>query len=202
MLWAFKQLGVPLRYLVIRQGDGWFASKATYDFLLPILLSLLTVSALYGLGIPVGFLSDKGIVVGIVSLLNLVIAFFIAALAAVATFDRKGLDDVMKGRPALLKLPTRSGEKKDYSLTNRQFVCYLFGYLSFVSLFFLISIHFVRLFGPELFSRIPDSFCLIDFLKLAIAGIFFFVLWQIVVTMFLGIYFLCDRLQFMDNADV
>ncbi|WP_147385845.1 hypothetical protein [Oleomonas cavernae] len=202
MLWAFKQLGVPLRYLAIKQGDGIFHSKTMYDFVLPGLFSIANTTLVYLLSIKMGIFADKGLIPAIIDLLNLIIAFFIAALAAVATFERKGLDDKIKGQPATLSIMTKSGSKKDFVLTHRQFICYLFGYLSFVSLLFLILLHFVRLIGPDLAKIIPYVLFEFSVIKIIITQIFFFVLWQIVITMLLGVYFLCDRLQFLNEPDI
>lgn len=202
IMWAIKQLCVPLRYLAIQQGRGFLTSKRMYDIVIPAILSVATVFLLTWSKTPVGFLSEKGIVVGIINLLNLIIAFFIAALAAVATFTRPGLDDKMKGDPAYLELPTAESGKQLFELTNRQFVCYLFGYLSFASLLLLIGLHFLRLFGPTWAQALPTHPDLLAALKVFVAGIFFFIVWQLVVTMFLGIFFLCDRLQFLDNKQV
>src|SRR5258706_8987546 len=67
-------------------------------------------------------------------LLQVLTGFYIASLAAVATFNKPGLDDPMAGDPPTLR--------EDYCaittvkpLTRRRFLCLLFGYLSWLSLF-------------------------------------------------------------------
>ncbi len=58
-------------------------------------------------------------------LLQVLIGFFVASLAAVATFQRPGMDENMRG-----KAPTLQGK----GVTRRQYLCYMFGYLAFMSI--------------------------------------------------------------------
>ena len=206
MMWAVRQLCAPLRYLVIRQGHGWFSSKLTYDVSIPVAFALVTTAAVWHFEIALGFFSESGFVPGIINLLNLLIAFFIAALAAVATFNRAGLDDPLKGEPATMKRRTSDGVIREKILTHRQFICYLFGYLSFVSIMILLALYAIRLMGggaaPELDCKIAAGGIVIPVRQLfRVIGsfIFFVVFGQIIVTMLLGIYFLADRFQFLDD---
>lgn len=182
------------------------SSKATYDFVLPILGAFIVTVAAWFFEFSFGMFDDVGFVPGIINLLNLLIAFFIAALAAVATFDRPGLDDQMKGEPARMKRRGRSGDGVVKVLTHRQFIAYLFGYLSFISILFLLFIFIVRLIGPIVIRFInenTDSDIVNIILVIKIVGcfVFFFLFFQIIITMLLGIYFLSDRLQFMNDPD-
>lgn len=123
MKWAARQLCAPMRYLRIKQGDGWLSSKITYDAVIPASFALVATLATWYFDIALGFFSDSGFVPGIINLLNLLIAFFIAALAAVATFNRAGLDDPMKGEPATMKRRSSDGViREKYSLTDSSFV--------------------------------------------------------------------------------
>lgn len=54
-----------------------------------------------------------------------VLMVFVASLAAVATFQRPGMDENMRG-----KAPTLQGK----GVTRRQYLCYMFGYLAFMSI--------------------------------------------------------------------
>lgn len=206
MKWAVRQLCAPLRYLLIKQGHGWFSSKASYDFVLPAIFSAFATLAVWKLDVALGFFSESGFVPGIINLLNLLIAFFIAALAAVATFNRVGLDDPLKGEPATMKRRASDGVIREKILTHRQFICYLFGYLSFISIMLLLALYAIRLVGG---GAAPETDFMLDVVGIAIpvreilrtvgSLVFFFVFGQIIVTMLLGIYFLADRFQFLDD---
>jgi hypothetical protein len=203
MWWAVKQLCAPLRYLRISQGDGLFKSKLTYDLIIPLILAATSTGAIWALSASLGMFSETGLVPGILNLLNLMIAFFIAALAAVATFDKPSLDEGMKGDPAVLTLRTSKGATRLHMLTNRQFICYVFGYLSFSSIMLIAALYIGRQIGPSLMVYAemlsPE---LMGYGRLFLIFLLFLAIWNIFVTMLIGIYFLCDRLQFLDESDV
>ncbi|MET4594676.1 MULTISPECIES: hypothetical protein [unclassified Sphingomonas] len=209
MYWIVKQLASPVAYLKIRQGTGLLTSKYTYDVVVPLVGSVICTTVVCYFSLPIAAFGTDGLVPGILNLLNLLIAFFIAALAAVATFDRKGLDDAVKGDPALMKRTKANGARIDHVLTHRQFVCYMFGFLSFASLMLLIGLYALRVVGPGIWSEthltltLKDvSFNLRPWFKAIGLSVFFFVIGQIVTTTLLSLYFLTDRLQFMsDPAD-
>ena len=195
-----------MRYLLIKQGHGWFSSKITYDLVIPATIALIATATVWYLNVNLGFFSERGFVSGIISLLNLLIAFFIAALAAVATFNRAGLDDPLKGEPATMKRRSSDGVIREKVLTHRQFICYLFGYLSFVSIVLLLTLYAIRLIGegwaPRPSLEIVTGWTAIpfrDLLRATGSFLFFCVFGHIIVTMLLGIYFLADRFQFLDD---
>jgi hypothetical protein len=206
MKWAVRQLCAPLRYLLIKQGHGWFSSKTSYDVVLPMIFAAFAALAVWKLDAALGFFSQSGFVPGIINLLNLLIAFFIAALAAVATFNRAGLDDPLKGEPATMRRMASDGVTREKILTHRQFICYLFGYLSFISITLLLTLYAIRLIGEEA-APAPDFMLDVGSIAIPVREIlrgvgsffFFFVFGQIIVTMLLGIYFLADRFQFLDD---
>lgn len=208
MKWAARQLCAPTRYLRIRQGSGWLSSKATYDFVIPGIFAIVATFATWLFQFELGLFKDTGFIAGVINLLNLLIAFFIAALAAVATFDRPGLDDPMKGEPALMARRNSKGVVKDAILTHRQFICYLFGYLSFSSIMMLLALYTIRLIGPDAIQALnfdvtagQVSIALRPIARLVGSAVFFLLFGQIVVTMLLGIYFLADRFQFLDDPE-
>jgi hypothetical protein len=102
MFWAIKQLSVPLNYLRIRNGEGLLHSKATYDFVLPCSLALISCIYFWWLDISFAVFDHPVLVQRVSDLLTLMIVFYMAALAAVATFDRDGIDEKLEGDPAIL----------------------------------------------------------------------------------------------------
>jgi len=199
MLWALRQLSVPINYLRIRHGDTLFRSKAVYDFVLPIILTLVTCVIFWWLGISQRIFDHKDLVKQLTDLLALMIVFYMAALAAVATFDRKGIDDPLKGGDALLRARHHdTGEAIDRKLSYRQFISYLFGYLSFLSLCLYIFIIVFALAWPVFekhFAGTRIEWYLESIADPAIFAVTFFAVWQLVITSLLGIYFLTERIQ-------
>lgn len=204
MIWVFRQSLNPLLYLSIRQGTGIFKSKITIDWVVPSLFSVLTTLMLLILPFDIDYFGSDGLVTRFLDLLQLMSAFFIAALAAVATFERKGLDDKMKGEPATIMRYRKSSQSfVEHILSRREFICYLFGYLSFVSISLFIFLNFGRVIIPNLYPLVNTAFpIIIQICEVSALLLFFLILWQLIFAMFMGIYFLSDRLQVMNDPDI
>jgi hypothetical protein len=204
MWWAVKQLSVPLNYLRIRHGAGVFHSKRTYDFVLPLLLSAATCAYFVWLSISFAIFDHPALVKRLSDLLSLMIVFYMAALAAVATFDRKGIDEEMEGDPAVLRVREPNGAQKvDKVLSYRQFISYLFGYLSFLSLLLYVFIMVSDVGWKRLELHFQDSpliYCVLTrYFDPVIAFVLFAAIWQLIITSLLGIYFLTERIQTLNT---
>ncbi|MDP4006469.1 hypothetical protein [Methylobacterium sp. NEAU K] len=79
-------------------------------------------------------LGDKKYVDYILQVIGTLPGFFIAALAAAATFSNPSLDEQMPGKPPPTLRVMRSGETFDIPMTMRVFICHLFSYLTAISL--------------------------------------------------------------------
>ena len=203
MFWAIKQLSTPLSYLRIRNGIGLFHSKRTYDIVIPFILAAITMAVFYTLGISLSVFDHNELVKRILDLLALMIVFYMAALAAVATFERKGIDQPLKGDDALLWVRHNDGgtwvEKK---LTYRQFISYVFGFLSFLALILYVLIIIMAVAWPEIKKILCDkSFSSIKVIDPLILFLLSFLVWELVITSLLGIYFLTERIQTLSDAE-
>lgn len=126
--------------------------------------------------------------------------FFIAALAAVSTFNRPEIDEVMPDPAPELKL--RTGERESFvPLTARMFTTHLFSYLTSISFFSVLFFVFADLLSPSVshwVGLVPDLFWR-DLLAEALVLIYFFcVIWlaaKIVLTTLIGLYFLAERIH-------
>ena len=204
--WPIRQLSVPMNYLRIRHGSGFFSSKLTYDLVIPFALTTITCWTFRALGVELAPFAHPVMMKRLTDLLALMIVFYMAALAAVATFERKGIDRGLKDEDATLSVRHHDGghfvTKK---LSYRQFVSYLFGYLSFLSLCLYIFIVFTEVFWPQLerhFSKVTNvTWALTKIVDPAIFFVLFFLVWQLVVTSLLGIYFLTERIQTLNDPE-
>jgi len=197
-MWWLNQLLSPLAYLRIRLGPGAiYRSKRFFDYLLPMVMGGLTTAGYFSLHNQPQLLGEHGLLNSVSGLLQLLVAFFIAALAAVATFPRDSMELPLRGSPALLS--RWSNERQAYvdiSLTRRQFVCHLFGYLSFVSLFLFLGIIFAGAVWKDASAALSPA--TIYWTKIALSAIFWIALWNVIIQTILGLYFLGDRLQHDD----
>lgn len=205
MLWAVRQLLTPCNYLRIRHGDTLLKSKAVYDFVLPAILTVSSVALLVWLSVPLVVSKHAALVASLGQLLGLLIAFYMAALAAVATFGREIIDTPLKGGDAKLRVRHHDGgHKVDRVLTYRQFICYLFGYLSFLSLLTFIALVFLQKVWPLIAAKAAGVAIwgtIANALTPTLFVLLFFAVWQLFVTSMLGIYFLAERMQSISDPE-
>lgn len=184
---ALGQLLTPLSYLRIRHP-----LKAWFDYVVPAITAVTVTVVLLSLPVSVPLLGESGVISVVTGLLQILVGFYIAALAAVATFAREGLDEPMSGDDALLMVE-RMGHKIHAKLSRRQFLCYLFGYLAFsaLALYFLGSL--ANLLKGN-FELLFSSYTLPYLRHLAFA---LYVFWtsNVLVTTLLGLHYLTDRLH-------
>ncbi len=219
MLWWLKQLCSPLNYLRIRIENPKNAKqgKFTYDYKLPGAFAVISVIIFLSFQDNISISGDVGILNDFKNLLQLLIPFFIAALAAVSTFQNPEMEKGLDGYPALLKAPKSKEEidheiqnrelrienaiepiadVKDYVLTRRQFVCYLFGYLSFLSFFLFSAISLAQGFSSEVRLALEalenkwELFYIVSAVRGSGVFVFSFLIGNLLVTTLLGLYFL------------
>lgn len=181
---AWVRLLAPFRYLTIQHG-----LKSRFDWIWPGILTAITIIVFCLLPIQPKLFGDHGILQGIRDLIVLFSAFFVAALAAVATFARESLDDPMQGTSP------RLGERE---LTRRQFVCYLFGYLAVLAFMLFLAIIVAEIGTPSLHVVLSPP--LFSWVKLITGTIFTLAFWNMMVTTLLGVYFLVERVNFDEST--
>jgi hypothetical protein len=179
---------VPLRYLWIDHPE-----KRKFDVYLPLAIGAFFSLALLSDNFRHDALGSLDIVGKISSFLGVLTGFFIAALAAVATFGKAEMDDPMPGDPPLRLEHRRNAETFFENLTRRRFLSLLFGYMSFMSLTlyvvgyvylvldkYLIATTFINA-RPMIFSIfwIAYSICIANILS----------------NTYLGLFYLCDRIH-------
>lgn len=179
-----KKLLKPLIYLKIKHEQ-----KRFIDFYVPSLIGAIALLLIDISPVPINIIGQGSLVAHVNGLLQMLIGFFVASLAAVATFQRDGMDEVMQGEAPLLN---------DEEVTRRQYICYMFGYLAFVSLgvYFVTGIVDLSLgawaiiFGT--WYTIVKWFALYLYL-VVVANIF--------ITTLLALHFLTDRIVRTDYIE-
>lgn len=132
----------PLAYLMIHSESH---HKKYVDFLAPFLFAGTIGCALLWLHVTLGiniFDGRSKLLSSIIGLIQTLPGFYIAALAAVASFNNLALDSEMTS-------PTMTIEHNDsYSerLTRRRFLCYMLAYLAFISIIACLSIILIEFF--------------------------------------------------------
>lgn len=175
---AFKKILTPVDYIRIKHPE-----KKVFDVAIPLIFSVIITSFIFYLDNPITLLAKDGLISVVNGILQILSGFYIAAMAAVATFQKTGMDEVMDGSPPKLK-------GKD--LTRRKFLTYLFGYLAFSSIFMYLAGGGLQLLNSTithiwLFKNIVAKFIFVF--------IYIFIIANIICTTILGMYFMIDKMH-------
>lgn len=180
------QLLRPVSYVLIKHED-----KHIYDWSIPLLLSIVTLAvfSFIGGGWSVGF----SMIAGFSEFVQNLPGFFIAALAAIATFNRVDIDKTMDGKHPP-SLDTWVGNQVvNQPLTRRRFLCLLFSYLTVESFLIAIlgivadSVGFVSNEGV-LQANVVSAWVFATF--------FVFISFQLLVSTLHGMYYLAERVHY------
>lgn len=174
----------PLTFLRLQSPD-----LRTYQWIMPSLLALAGLAAFYLLPVAPPLFTEKGLVNTINGLLNTLIGFYIAALAAVATFNNSALDQVMKGRPPTLA-NHRQGERSEEKLTRRRFLVILFGYCAFTSIMLFAFGVISLIVAPSLAQS-----TWLPVLRAAWLLIYFAMAASLFIVTLLGLHYLIERMH-------
>ncbi len=180
MRFIFYQLLRPFSYLRIKHEDKWI-----YDWLIPALTTALTMLWLYYF-VPLENLGgENGLVNGIVGFVSNLPGFFIAALAAVATFNKNDIDQLMANPPKIEII--HHGHPLMIEMTRRRFLCVLFSYLTAVSIFLTV--------GGKIGLACEVTSDFVEIASWSGVVLFMFVFWQMLIATVLGLYYLGERLH-------
>ncbi len=177
----------PLDYLRVQAIE-----KRRYDFFYPLIAGFCITALLFFSPIEVQIFGNSGLIDLIIGILQILTGFYIASLAAVATFNKEGMDELMSGKPPKLLIWLR-GTTVIIELTRRRFLSLLFGYLAFLS----ISMYFLggaaNLIAPGIINLIPSFLHICT--KWFFILIYLTVTSNLIVTTLLGLYYMCDRIH-------
>lgn len=199
-----KLIYKPIDYLGIKLSDG-SKQKFNLDILLPFCLALfisifLLIINLLDLSVNI-FAEDNGFLGSITSFFQSMPGFYIAALAAIATFPSSSMNRAMpEPTPYLLIDKGEKDEDKNRDfLSRRRFLCYMFAYLAFISIvFFFLSVALSFIYSFSIFYI--SDFCLYAGYFLSCMVVFYIISQTIFIT-FLGLWYLGHRIHLNDNLD-
>ncbi|MGY6278181.1 hypothetical protein [Methylomonas sp. MgM2] len=185
----FKRLLRPFSYLSIEHKQKW-----RVDWLYPFILSIISTSILFYLKIfgNIAFYVDGAVISKILGFVQCLPGFYIAALAAIATFNKADIDKTMPAPAPRLDITVR-GQSVAIELTRRRFLCSMFAFLTAESFTLII----LAIFGQAIY--LPVKAILSPHYHLLVSAaymlIFLFIFWQMLITSFWGLFYLGDRLH-------
>ncbi|HHL1957037.1 TPA: hypothetical protein ACQ2HS_004597 [Klebsiella pneumoniae] len=168
----------PIDYLMISHNE-----KKWFDFILPVIASFIVVFIINLLPKSISLIGKDSLVSLVNGILQILSGFYIASMAAVATFQKKGMDSVMDGVAPMLR-----GEK----LTRRRFLTYLFGYLAFISIMLYFVGGAVQLTSTSIKELHLSQF---GWLKSICLFIYLSFVCNILSTTALGMFFMIDKMH-------
>jgi len=187
MIPGLPQLFTPMGYLRITHPI-----KPWFDLYIPVAITAIVFGVLMLLPGKVNLFGDNGLVAHVTRLLQMLIGFYIAALAAVATFPSDVLDQGFAGDPVKLRVK-RQGKRKEIEINRRRFLSFLFGYLAFESLFLFLVGMTVSVLHSNLATLLSQGVLVIGQPVFLFA--YLFLISNLLVTTLLGLHYLTDRIH-------
>lgn len=185
------QLLRPFGYLTIRHP-----AKKKIDVRIPAVMTL-------GILITLAFFRDEvdvwgagGLVTSIQSLVQGLPGFYIAALAAVATFGRKTSLDSVIPEPTPTIDTWYGSNKVPVELTRRRFLCLLFAHLTALSLALSVGSSLGRSLAAPVKDLLPVWAA--EPLFYVVCGGYFFLVFQMLVVTLWGLTYLGDKMHLPD----
>lgn len=183
----------PLAYLSIEHQQKWMV-----DWLYPFILAIISTGLLFLIRQwgEVSFYRDGALVSKVLSFVQSLPGFYIAALAAIATFNKTDIDKTMPQPAPKLDIVVQ-GKSVAIELTRRRFLCSMFAFLTAESLIIIV----LAILSQTLYVPLKEVIC-VKYHALAsfvFMMIFMVAFWQLLVVTFWGLFYLGDRLHQPDQ---
>ncbi|CRM13219.1 hypothetical protein [Pseudomonas sp. 58 R 12] len=184
-----NQMLQPLSYLAIRHPQKW-----KVDWLFPVMIALVCTICSIGEGWVSDIYRAGGPISMLLGFFSSLPGFYIAALAAIATFGRNDIDNILPEPTPTVKLVTR-GENVLVKLTRRRFLAMLFAFLTCESIaLVLYSVLFLSygtaIADVELWDGSGSKVIII-----IMTFVYFTLLMQMLAATFWGLYYLGFKLH-------
>ncbi len=178
----------PFAYLTIRHPSRL---PLLVNWLLPAAGVATALAALLGFDVAINAFGEQGFVDRLLAFVQTLVGFYIAALAAVASFNSRHLDRVMPSPPPTMRVKY-NGSLQEVPLTRRRFLCAMFAYLTALSFLFSIAAITVLSLAPSMSAIVPDSMS--ASLKSAVLALFLMAAFQMTSITFWGLFYLGERM--------
>lgn len=185
----YKNLLRPLAYLSIEHKLKWII-----DWLYPFLLTILSVGMIiwlnqYG---SVSLYSESGVINKIQGFIQGLPGFYIAALAAIATFNRIDIDKTMPAPAPTIDIHVQ-GKVVAVELTRRRFLCSMFAFLTAENIILIVMGIFAESSYLPIKNYVEIQYHQI--ISFSFICIYFMLFWQMILTSFWGLFYLGDKLH-------
>jgi hypothetical protein len=176
---AIAVLLAPLKYLKARNP-----TKIYWDWVIPGLVALAGLLVLTLPAKPINIFGEKGLIHGVNELLQVLVGFYIAALAAIASLNNAALDGQVANEPV-------SCDGKN--LTRRQLLSLMFSYMSFLAIAMYATGLFAGLVADPFKSLVTPEHAI--WWRGGFAAVFCFFVTQLACITLVTLYYLGDRIH-------
>jgi hypothetical protein len=186
----FYRLITAFRYLLVRDGTH---TTRFVNWVIPALLAVVSVAAVR-MACPAAVFARDGIVDRLGQFAGILPGFYIAALAAVATFQKAGLDMQMPGNTPTVRMRVPGQTvPREVPLTRRRYTSLMFAYLCGASLLLSLAALFAVYFGSPVAARLTPV--LASCIKWPLLLCLLVVFWQVMVVTMWGLYYLAEKIH-------
>lgn len=179
----------PFAYWKIDHGE-----KRHVDWTIPLFFALLTTLAVEAAGWrgQVDIYGTSGLINRVLGFVQNLPGFYIAALAAIATFNKTDIDRYMPEPAPMLDVQIQ-GRTVAIKLTRRRFLCSMFAFLTAQCILLtILAVGGLAVAEPVKALLAPPFHVLARYSFLFLYGMLF---WQMVVVTFWGLYYLGEKLH-------
>lgn len=177
----------PFSFLSISHQSHF---PALVNWAFPALATVSAFAFLEVAGSAVNVFGTQGMLDRLLTFIQTLAGFYIAALAAVSSFNSPHLDREMPA-PAPTMYIMYNGGRQLVTLTRRRFLTSMFAYLTSLSFLFSLAAIATLVLAPALKVAWPGA---VNTLHLLGAGFFLFALFQMTCITFWGLFYLGERM--------
>jgi hypothetical protein len=187
-----------LIYQLFRPITGYLSirhpTKPVVDWVIPGLLSAVATLVLFLIRGKINFYGSGGFVSLALGYIQNLPGFYIAALAAIATFPRVEIDQILAGDPPPeIKNVDSQGNVNFIELTRRRFLCLMFAFLTAECIVLTLFSAFGLSIAAPLRSAIPNWAYLTLFVVATFS--YFLLFFQLITATFWGIFYLGEKIH-------
>ncbi|WP_193087959.1 hypothetical protein [Advenella sp. FME57] len=135
---------------------------------------------------------SSGLIEKILGFVQVLPGFYIAALAAIATFNKLDIDKTMPAPAPKIDVIV-NGTSVPIELTRRRFLCSMFAFLTAESFILIVLAIFALIAHSPIKGLLPDNVHFASSMGFLFA--FMLLFWQMVLATFWGLFYLGDRLH-------
>lgn len=174
----------PWSYLSI---SPYTIDKLLVDWIIPLLLSICCVLTIYNFDASVYKLFDAdSFIMKAGGFIQALPGFYLAALAAIATFNKPDMDELLLGNP--LSMVDSNGN--EVQLTRRRFLTVMFAYLTaqcFVFILLILLLGSMKQFLVPHYDWTYEPFIAVFFTYL--------IFWQLITITLWGLFYLGEKIH-------